>query len=87
MKATWTVSRNQNGVMIVEVCCARCGRKQGSPSLELFFHGGPCGVRTEFPSEKIREHYAELKEAKRQFRCPPVPHPNFRKILYHSREK
>jgi hypothetical protein len=64
MRATWKVAKNANGT-VVEVSCERCGRKTSFPMLTSFQHGGPCGVSTEFASEKIREQYAEIKEAGR----------------------
>jgi hypothetical protein len=72
----WTISRNTNNQVIVEITCERCGRQQVTPLLESFPHGGPCGVCTEFPSEKIREQYAEMKEAGRPRVRHHEPSPN-----------
>ncbi len=76
----WNISRNHDGTVVVTVKCERCGRQESSPLLMNFQHGGPCSVRIEFPPEKAREEYAELREVGR-VRVPWVPHRNFRKVL------
>jgi ribosomal protein L37E len=72
----WTISRNANNQVIVEVTCERCGRHEAMPLLEGFQHDGPCSLRIEFPSEKIREQDAEMKEAGRPRVRHHEPSPN-----------
>jgi hypothetical protein len=76
MKAVWNVSRNNNDTVVVESWCVRCGTKHATAILEPFQHGGPCGIRVEFPPEQIREQYAELKEAERPRIKLREPSPN-----------
>ena len=77
MKAEWSFSFNDNDTVFVRVSCSCCGKQASSPLLENFQHGGPCGVRVEFPPEQIREQYAELKEADRpRIKPKREPSPN-----------
>jgi hypothetical protein len=63
VRACWSVAKNDNDTVVVEVRCERCGNTQSTPMLIGFQHAGPCGRRAEFPSEQIREQYADLREA------------------------